>query len=132
MHQLVERRLTLPADNQSPMLARRSVRAALEGTPLDELVADALLLTSELCENAVLHAGTGFEMLLTATSAELTVEVTDHGPTAMELNLAKPRPATDRMATNGRGLLLVDALAASWGTRHDPDGHHVWFTLRRQ
>jgi len=128
---VLERRLRLPAGNQSPMLARRALRDALQDSELGDLIEDALLLTSELCENAVLHAGTGFELLLTATDTELTIAVTDQGPTAMELNLAKPRPLTDRMATNGRGLVLVDALADAWGTRHDTDGHHVWFTLRR-
>lgn len=111
------------------MAARRFVRAALQEASLDELAADAVLLTSELCENAVLHAGTGFELELSIGAGELTVAVTDQGPTALEIHRAMPRPVDDR-AAHGRGLLLVDALSAAWGSRHDSSGHRVWFRLR--
>jgi hypothetical protein len=30
----------------------------------------------------------------------------------------------------GRGLILIDALAASWGSTPMPDGKVVWATLR--
>ena len=33
-------------------------------------------------------------------------------------------------AEGGRGLILVDALAAAWGSTPAPDGKHVWATLR--
>jgi sigma-B regulation protein RsbU (phosphoserine phosphatase) len=125
--QLLERRVRLPGDAASPSLARRFVRSALHEAGLDELADDALLLTSELCENAVLHAGTGFEVELTGTGTSVTVSVTDHGSTAMELRRNLP---TDRQATHNRGLQIVDALAAEWGSRHDSDGHQIWFTLR--
>lgn len=96
---------------------------------LERLMDDAVLLTNELCENAVQHAGTEFELDITASDAELTVRVIDHGTTAMELRPAKPAVPTEPAATRGRGLLLVDLLATAWGTRHDVDGHGVWFTL---
>jgi sigma-B regulation protein RsbU (phosphoserine phosphatase) len=108
-------------------MARRLVRSVLREAGLDNLADDALLLVSELCENAVLHAGTGFELHMTLTAGELTVSVTDQGSTAMELRRAEP---TVRRSTHNRGLLLVDALATAWGSRHDERGHQVWFTLR--
>jgi serine phosphatase RsbU (regulator of sigma subunit)/anti-sigma regulatory factor (Ser/Thr protein kinase) len=125
--QLLERRVRLPGDAASPSLARRFVRSALNEAGLDELADDALLLTSELCENAVLHAGTGFEVELTGTATSVTVTVTDHGSSAMELRRGLP---SEREATHNRGLQIVDALAAAWGSRHDADGHQIWFTLR--
>jgi anti-sigma regulatory factor (Ser/Thr protein kinase) len=35
------------------------------------------------------------------------------------------------LAENGRGLLLVDLLADSWGWRPENGGKLVWFRLRR-
>jgi len=102
------------------------------GVDLD-LVDTAVLLASELCENAVLHAGTEFEVALTVTDAELTVAVTDRGPGPLELHLAQPRQRYGRAASHGRGLALVQRLASMWGTRHEADGRHViWFALARK
>jgi serine phosphatase RsbU (regulator of sigma subunit)/anti-sigma regulatory factor (Ser/Thr protein kinase) len=124
--QLLERRISLPGDATSPSVARRFVRSALHEVGLDDLTDDALLLTSELCENAVLHAGTGFELELICAVREVTVKITDHGSTAMELRRSTPR---ERELTHNRGLQIVDKVAAAWGSRHDPRGHQVWFTL---
>ena len=125
----VERRFRLSEDLGSPAEARRLVRAVLHENGLDHLAADTLLLTSELCENAVLHAGTGFELAVTIDDG-VTVAVTDHGSTAMELRRAVPPEPGDRRASHGRGLQLVGALATAWGSRHDERGHQVWFTIR--
>jgi serine phosphatase RsbU (regulator of sigma subunit) len=95
-----------------------------------EFVDDVVLLASELCENAVLHAGTAFDLAVVADDDEVTVAVTDRGPGALELHLAEPRQRYGRAATHGRGLSLIARLATTWGTRHDADGHHtVWFAL---
>ena len=77
---------------------------------------DVVLLTSELCENAVLHAGTAFDLAVVADDDEVTVAVTDRGTGALELQLAEPRPRYGRAATHGRGLSLVAQLATTWGT----------------
>ncbi|MDT7581976.1 MAG: hypothetical protein QOK35_3240, partial [Pseudonocardiales bacterium] len=109
---------------------------ALGGTGRDEVaeVADTVvLLASELCENAVLHAGTAFDVAVVADDDEVTVAVTDRGPGALELQLAEPRQRYGRAATHGRGLLLIARLATTWGTRHDAEGQHtVWFALSRR
>jgi anti-sigma regulatory factor (Ser/Thr protein kinase)/GAF domain-containing protein len=98
-----------------------------------DLVDTAILLASELCENAVLHAGTEFEVALTVTESDVNVAVTDRGPGPLELHLAQPRQRYGRAASHGRGLALVQRLAASWGTRHEADGRHViWFSLARK
>lgn len=98
-----------------------------------DLTDTAVLLASELCENAVLHAGTEFDVELTVSDAALGVAVTDHGAGPLELHLAQPRRRYGRAATHGRGLALVARLATSWGTRHESDGRHVtWFSLSRK
>ncbi|HEU5110408.1 MAG TPA: SpoIIE family protein phosphatase, partial [Micromonosporaceae bacterium] len=121
-------RTRFPGEAGSPGAARRLVRSLLADAGLDELADDALLLTSELCENAVLHAGTGFELELAVGDGEITVAVIDQGATPMEVHRAGP---SARRSTHNRGLELVDALAAAWGTRHDQRGRQVWFTVRQ-
>jgi sigma-B regulation protein RsbU (phosphoserine phosphatase) len=95
----------------------------------EDLVDDAVLLASELCENAVLHAGTGFTIeLVVADGGAVTITVIDHGPAPMELRRAA-QSARAREDSGGRGLSLVDSVADAWGSRHDRHGHQIWFTL---
>ncbi|GAB3959858.1 ATP-binding protein [Streptomyces sparsus] len=82
------------------------------------------LVVAELAANAVLHgrvAGRCFRTGLTLlTDGRLRIEVTDpRGERA---------PALVRgSGEGGRGLLLVDALAAEWGVRpYLPGGKTVW------
>jgi serine phosphatase RsbU (regulator of sigma subunit)/anti-sigma regulatory factor (Ser/Thr protein kinase) len=139
---VLERRIDLPGAAESPLHARRALRTWLaetdEGAGLaagltvdEDQAADAVLLASELCDNAVLHAGTGFALRLAVTDTSLTVTVTDHGVQALERYLSAPRPTTGRAATHGRGLLLIERMSDAWGTRHDSAGHHTWFQLNR-
>ena len=126
---MFSRRAQFPGDAGAPSAARRFVRAMLAKARRDDLVDDAVLLASELCENAVLHAGTGFTIeLVVADAGAVTVTVTDQGPAPMELRRAgQPPPA--REDSGGRGLALVAGLADAWGSRHDRHGHHIWFTF---
>jgi phosphoserine phosphatase RsbU/P len=138
-----ERRIRLPPDARSAGRARQMVHDALcePGSGLDADGSDAdladtvVLLASELCENAVIHAGTEFEVLVTVGSpapATVTVAVTDRGAGPLEVHLAQPRRRYGRAASHGRGLQLVARLATTWGTRHESDGRHVvWFSLAR-
>ncbi|WP_143517590.1 SpoIIE family protein phosphatase [Pseudonocardia sp. MH-G8] len=136
----LERRTRLPPDARSAGRARRMLQEALreleDGGPEDSGLADlidtVILLASELCENAVLHAGTEFEVALTVTETEISVEVTDRGAGPLEIHLSQPRQRYGRAASHGRGLALVQRLATVWGTRHEADGRHVtWFSLAR-
>ncbi|MDQ1663793.1 MAG: hypothetical protein QOJ68_3773 [Blastococcus sp.] len=104
-----------------------------DGWEVPEFVDDVVLLASELCENAVLHAGTAFDVAVVAGEDEVTVAVTDRGTGALELQLTEPRQRYGRAATHGRGLSLIARMATTWGTRHDADGQHtVWFALARR
>jgi len=124
--------MRLPPDARSPGRARRMLQDALEDAGVGELVDTAVLLASELCENAVLHAGTEYEVELTITDEEVVVAVSDRGSGPLELHLAQPRRRYGRAASHGRGLLMIQRLATSWGTRHDADGtHRTWFCLAR-
>jgi len=101
------------------------------GRPEVEDVTDTVvLLASELCENAVLHAGTEFEVDLRIEPTEVVVTVSDRGAGPLEQHLAQPRRRYGRAAAHGRGLLLLTRLASAWGTRHERDGtHRTWFSV---
>lgn len=119
----------------APLQARRALRHTLTGAgldQLDELADTVLLLASELCDNAVLHAGSEFEVELKVDPDSVTVSVSDHGPSPLEEHLSQPRPRYGRAPNHGRGVMLIQRLATSWGTRHDADGRNTtWFTVHR-
>jgi anti-sigma regulatory factor (Ser/Thr protein kinase) len=89
----------------------------------------AVLLVSELFGNSVLHSGSGapgetVTVAVRVGDGMVRVEVTDRaGPGTPEL-----RPA-GRDAESGRGLQLVAALAARWGTRRRGGRMTTWFVL---
>jgi anti-sigma regulatory factor (Ser/Thr protein kinase) len=90
---------------------------------------DLKLLVSELIANSVEHSGATREQLIglevSVVDQRLRVEVSDPGP-GFEL----PRVSTSRPweAEYGRGLLIVDSLAQSWGVTHGARST-VWFEL---
>jgi anti-anti-sigma factor len=122
----------LAADLSAPSRARAEVRQVAAGR-LDEATLDsAVLLTSELVANAVLHppSGEGGRVGLRITCYEdgIRCEITDQGPGFDPTNLAGRT-----RETGGRGLMLVDALAARWGTeRPSKQTFCVWFELQNE
>ncbi|QQC88366.1 SpoIIE family protein phosphatase [Streptomyces alfalfae] len=102
---------------------RRFLSEKLTEWGLAELTDSALLLTSELLTNGVRHARGPLHLRLWHSARELGVEITDHSTPRPRARLAE---STEE---DGRGLLLVDALAHAWGTRPDTAGKTVWFTL---
>jgi sigma-B regulation protein RsbU (phosphoserine phosphatase) len=127
----VVRRTRLPADRQTPGAARDLVRAVVIEADLPDLLDEALLLTTEIATNGVVHARTEIDLEVAADATGLTVVVTDHRPGSP----ARPRapqttdPGAPDLAEHGRGLLLVDRLATSWGTTHQGTTKGVWFRL---
>ena len=118
-------RTVLRCDPRSVRRARRFVaKALLAGDVPAELVDTAVLLVSELASNVILHARSGIEVSVACRPDHARVAVADRNPR----HLVRRRHAQD--ATTGRGLLLVDRLAATWGVEPAPDGKTVWFELR--
>ncbi|MEU4471416.1 SpoIIE family protein phosphatase [Micromonospora sp. NPDC023888] len=128
------RRVRLPADRRTPAAARAVVRSVLTESHLDELVNEALLLTTELTTNAVEHARTELDIEVVADHIGLTVTVSDFAPgSGDELTVGSRNDSTeiDEVSERGRGLLLVDHFASRWGTTYLPTGKGVWFRLDR-
>jgi anti-sigma regulatory factor (Ser/Thr protein kinase) len=115
-------------------------RAGASGA-LDALVDDAVLLTSELVTNAVLHAGTPVQVTcrlladasIGGTSRYLDgwvveIAVLDRRPALLRTDL--PRSAAEAAErVSGRGLLLPAELASAWGVTYARAAKAVWFRM---
>ncbi|WP_458246006.1 SpoIIE family protein phosphatase [Streptomyces sp. MAI_2237] len=114
---------------RSVATARSFVRDTLQGWGFADIVDDAVVLTSELVTNAVVHAGTSADVLCLRTDDGVRVEVADHYPEreiplqGSPVNMGSP----DR--EGGRGLQLCAALAGRWGVEYTPTHKQVWFQL---
>jgi anti-anti-sigma factor len=119
--------LELAVSEGAPRLARVEVREAVADklpAPESEL---AVLLTSELVTNAVVHPGDregdSIGLRINTDTGRARVEVVDSGdgfdPSALR---------REQKAGGGHGLVLVDRGALRWGTRRD-DRFRIWFEL---
>lgn len=81
------------------------------------------MLTSELVTNAVRHGAGPVGVHATWGDGHVRVEVEEQSSKWPEMQ------ATDGGALNGRGLVLVDGLASSWGVLARVTGKTVWFTV---
>ncbi|MER8039534.1 SpoIIE family protein phosphatase [Streptomyces hydrogenans] len=113
---------------RSVAAARAFVRDTLQGWGHPELVDDAVVLTSELVTNAVVHAGTAADVLCLRSEGSVRVEVADRYP-EREIPVQGGRTIASPDRENGRGLLLCAALADRWGVDYSPTRKHVWFHL---
>ena len=112
-------------DRTSVAASRRFVVDALNDLP-DDIRESAELMMSELATNAVVHAGTGFEVCIERTATFLRVDVTDvgHGePRLRAPSVSEP---------HGRGLQIVKQLSDQWGSLEDADhsSKTVWYLVR--
>jgi anti-sigma regulatory factor (Ser/Thr protein kinase) len=116
--------LDLNPEPRSAGAARRFVMRCLG--PLDvEMEGTLELLTSELVTNAVLHARTPLLLGVAQSGARIIVCVGDR-------NLLRPEQqpySEDR--SDGRGIVILQALAERWGITTQPGGKVVWFTMRQ-
>ena len=119
----VTEHLSLDPVPASVSTARNFVRDVL-GSVDDDVRDTALLLSSELVTNAILHAHTPVQLGMVVDGEHLLVCVADRLPG----HVLEPR-AHSRERPGGRGLALVAALSEQWGTTSFTGGKTVWFTL---
>jgi anti-sigma regulatory factor (Ser/Thr protein kinase) len=106
-------------------------RQVIEATLADHPRFDAALgvqLVSELATNAIRHSRSDtFGLVVALTPAGLVrVAVSDSGQGPTRPVMRQPEAVEE----GGRGLWLVDALAACWGvTKRKSGGYTVWFEL---
>lgn len=87
-------------------------------------VDDVVLVASELVGNAVVHGDAVVDGALDVgwdvEDEQVIVRVNDGSDARPELK------QPDGTATGGRGLAIVDAIAADWGVRSAGSGKQVW------
>jgi anti-anti-sigma factor len=119
--------LELAVTDQAPRQARTEVREAIAGRVSQEQAEVAVLITSELVTNAVVHPlhrdGTSIGLRIGADEGRLRVEVADSGA-----GFDPGEPRQDDDAPGGRGLVVVDRGATRWGTDRE-ERFSVWFEL---
>ena len=116
----------LPANRRAPRIARRFVGATLGGWQLASLLDDAQLITSELVMNAVMHAPATdrYELQLSRRNDGVRLAVVDGSSTPPMI-----RALDDDQQAGGRGLRIIEALAARWGHEEHDGGKRVWVDL---
>jgi anti-sigma regulatory factor (Ser/Thr protein kinase) len=118
----------LPGTADSAALARQLTRELLG--PCHPALHTAMLLVSELVTNSVSHSRSGLPggtvtIAVCAGSPGVLIQVRDDG------GLTEPRVTVTEAtggegAEHGYGLLLVAALADTWGTTTTREGRLTW------
>lgn len=118
--------LSLTAGPEIVPAARRFVRQCLSDWRLHaDLSSDAAVLVSELVTNALRHGPPPVYLDVSLSRERLRIAVADS-------SLSRPRTLVpESFAESGRGLALLEAMAAAWGTDFQPPGKWVWCELRR-
>lgn len=116
--------LVLPANPRAVRNARAFVEncchnAHVEGDACDTVA----LLTSETVTNAIVHGRSAAHVSVTVRSGLVRVEVWDDDSRLPQI------VEQDDEALTGRGMLIVDSLAARWGTTKHLNGKTVWFEV---
>ncbi|KAB1990534.1 SpoIIE family protein phosphatase [Streptomyces triticiradicis] len=101
--------------------ARRYTRRALRSWGVGAYTDTALLIVSELVTNALVHTDGQVRLDLTLVNHRLRIAVADNSPRTP----IKPT-SIGWEATGGRGILLVEAMSATWGTVPVSGGKQVW------
>jgi anti-sigma regulatory factor (Ser/Thr protein kinase) len=114
-----------PAGRDAPGRARRLLAAALRQWGYEGVLVDcAVLVSSELGTNAVLHADSPFSLTAWMRDSVLRIAVEDASP------LGAPGHDGGLIPQAGHGLAVVETLAASWGVEGTPEGKVVWAEFR--
>ncbi|WP_052711060.1 ATP-binding protein [Pseudofrankia sp. DC12] len=105
--------------------ARRALGVGLasRSAQVQDLIGDVKLLAGELLTNAVLHGRPPVDLRVVTQPGCLRLEVADTSPVPP----LRARGGADTMT--GRGIALVAALAARWGTLTNGHGKVVWAEL---
>jgi anti-sigma regulatory factor (Ser/Thr protein kinase) len=88
--------------------ARRFLAETAPDACDEDFLAAMSLAISELATNAVTHANTGFEVVIT-TNGQVRIEVADG---SAQVPISRPHSA---ITPGGRGLHVLDAVCDRWG-----------------
>jgi len=119
--------LRISPDRSAPYRARTAVQDfCMRHAPAMYTECEhAQLVASELITNAVMHADTPMVLTLRLLPDALSIAVRDG-----DLRPALMTDIANESSERGRGLLLVDAFADSWGNFFPSSGKVVWAKVR--
>lgn len=119
--------LRLDCNDHAPGVAREAVRS-IDG--IGWILGDAMLVTSELVTNAVVHsgweAGDCVQVTVSVHDDCLAISVIDPGRLGGSA-VSPPAPS----AFGGMGLRVVEELSRAWGAGSQKDGYRVWAEVAR-
>jgi anti-sigma regulatory factor (Ser/Thr protein kinase) len=118
-------RLAFNPEAESVALTRGFTAGVLQGAGWGAQVDTAVLLVSELVTNVVRHARGPCALVVSFGAEAVELSVEDGNPRMPAARLA------DALDEDGRGLLLLGAMARDWGVRLLPEGKAIWFVLGR-
>ncbi len=110
-----------PAVPDAAAQARSFLRAAAAEWQLpDDVVADCVQIVSEIVGNVIRHAQTPLTLRLSYDGEAVLIASTDGA-----VRLPEQHTASD-VSEDGRGLLIIDSVASSWGVHHAVVGKTMW------
>ena len=113
---------TFAFSREAPAAARHFTVATLAAWGAADFADDAAMVVTELAANAIVHAHSGFTVILSALDDLLRIAVRD----------ATPLRGNTLRAVPLHGLGAVDAMASQWGVEpFGAAGKTVWVDLRR-
>jgi anti-sigma regulatory factor (Ser/Thr protein kinase) len=120
--------LEVEADPAMVPQVRRFTRSTLDRWELSDAANDTELIISELLTNAItatarMKSSARIGLLMTADPGQLLLLVWDASPEP------PVRQDHDHDAPAGRGLQIIEALGARWGSCADSHGKVVWAAL---
>jgi anti-sigma regulatory factor (Ser/Thr protein kinase) len=109
---------TMPARNDSVLLARTHVKQVLELESID--LQHAIAVISELVANSIIHASTEMQVSLERWQYMIKVVVEDANH---ELPVMR---SLDVAVDCGRGMHIVDRFSDVWGYEVTDQGKRIW------
>jgi anti-sigma regulatory factor (Ser/Thr protein kinase) len=117
-------------DLQGVARVRRFLDDLLMQWGLQPLRDDLGLLATEVVTNALIHAHSEVEVRLREYPDRVRVEVRDSDPhPPVPAAILTADAADNQAAESGRGLLIVEMLAAAWGSSPTGRGKTTWFDI---
>ncbi|MCQ8830014.1 ATP-binding SpoIIE family protein phosphatase [Streptomyces malaysiensis] len=110
---------------------RRFLREQARLWDWEAVSSDLELAVTELVTNALVHADSAVEVRLREYLDRLRIDVRDSDPRPPVPAPVLASGEADTESEHGRGLLIVDALASSWGNAPSGRGKSVWFELSK-
>ncbi|MGW7001953.1 ATP-binding SpoIIE family protein phosphatase [Streptomyces sp. NPDC054933] len=128
-HQRVSRFRVQRHDVAAVKDVRRFLNRQLRNWGWEQISDDVELAATELVTNALVHADSEVDIRLREYPDRIRVEVRDSDPRPPLPAPITASGAEESESEHGRGLIIVESLASSWGNSPSGRGKSVWFEM---